>query len=537
MGKTDIRDAARVARDFPGVTYRAFELTWAGPDRLGQILAQVTALLAGGQLALSPVRAWDVRRAQDAFRFMIQARHTGKLVLTIPPDPAAPRKPGTVLVTGGTGMLGGLVAGHLAATGKAGRLLLASRTGPAAPGAAALAADLATAGAAVQIAACDAADHAAVAGLLAGIPAGCPLTMVVHAAGVTDDGTIGSLTPDRVAAVLRPKADAAWCLHQLTTDADLEGFVLFSSAAAAFGSPGQGNYAAANAFLDGLAARRRAQGRPAVSLAWGLWAGASGITGQLNQRDRARIGRGGMSELTAEEGLALLDAATARDEALLVPARLDTAGLRAQAGWAAIADIPALLRGLVSAPARPPASHAADGGTAELLRKQLASMPPPKQNRMLLDLVRSHAAAVLGHASPGSIEPDLAFSELGFDSLTALELRNRLNTATGLQLSATVVFDCPTPTALVGHILEGLSPEEAYVDAGTDFAEEKLRKALASVPLSRFRDAGLLDSLLQLADFNGDSLASARSEKAAAIDTLDAEGLVRMALGSESADL
>ena len=334
LGKAGLRDPAAVAAEYPGVSYRPLDLSAAGPARLGQILAQVTGLLAAGKLTLPPVRAWDVRRAPEGLRFMSQARHVGKLVLTIPPDPAAPREAGTVLVTGGTGMLGGLVAGHLAATGRAGALILASRSGPAAPGVAGRgpgrhgAADLAGHGAAVQVITCDVADRAALAALLARIPADRPLTGVMHAAGVLDDGVTESLTPARVEAVLRPKADAAWHLHELTAGLDLQAFVLFSSVAATVGAAGQGSYVAANTFLDALASHRRAAGLPALSLAWGAWVHRAGIGRNLGEDQLSRISRSGMAELSAEEGLALLDAALSRDEAMLVPARIDLAGLR-----------------------------------------------------------------------------------------------------------------------------------------------------------------------------------------------------------------
>jgi NADPH:quinone reductase-like Zn-dependent oxidoreductase/acyl carrier protein len=447
LGKTDLRDPGRVASENPGVSYRVFDLTWASPDRLGQILARVTELLASGELAMPPVRAWDVRRAGEAFRFMSQARHVGKLVLVIPPDPAAPRRAGTVLVTGGTGMLGGLVAKHLAATRRAGGVVLSSRSGPAAAGVPELAADLAGSGAAVQVAACDVTDRNALAALLAGIPAACPLSMVVHTAGVIDDGTIGSLTPELVDAVMRPKADAAWHLHQLTQDADLEDFVLFSSTSAAFGGGGQGNYAAANAFLDGLASYRRSRGLAAVSMAWGMWAGDGGMAARLSEDYRARITRGGMAALAAQEGLALLDAALSRDEALLVAALLDVAGMRAQAAGGMA--VPALWRGLVGGSARPVAAAAR---TAESLRQRLNEMPPAGQAAAVLELVAAHVAAVLGYGSPGLVQAEREFRELGIDSLTAIELRNGLAVAAGLRLPATLVFDYPTPAGLARYL-------------------------------------------------------------------------------------
>jgi thioesterase domain-containing protein/acyl carrier protein len=300
----------------------------------------------------------------------------------------------------------------------------------------------------VQVAACDAADPAALAALLAGLAASCPLTGVIHLAGVLDDGVTGSLTPARIDAVMRPKADAAWNLHQLTADADLESFVVFSALAATVGSPGQGNYAAANAYLDALAAYRRSRGLPAVSLAWGLWAGDTGITGRLSAGDQARMATV-MAALSAEEGLALLDAAANRDEALLVAAQFNMVTLRAgaQAGM-----LPVLLHNLFGAPARRMVKVGGPDRRGPALRERLAQVNEAGQERLLIDLVRSEVAAVLGHQSPEAVETDLSFLELGLDSLTAVEFRNRLNAVTGLRLPGSAAFDYPTATILARHL-------------------------------------------------------------------------------------
>ncbi|HEV2639828.1 MAG TPA: SDR family NAD(P)-dependent oxidoreductase, partial [Actinocrinis sp.] len=395
--------------------------------------------------------------------------------------PAAPvptRPAGTVLITGGTGTLAGLVARHLADTGRAGRLLLASRRGALAAGAAGLAAGIAEAGTGVQIAGCDAADPAALAGLLARIPAESPLTGVVHTAGVLDDGVISSLTAARTETVMRPKADAAWHLHRLTTGLDLDFFALFSSAAATFGAAGQGNYAAGNAFLDALAARRRAAGLPAVSLAWGLWADASGLTGHLSAGDRERMTRGGIGAMPAEEGLALLDLALTLGDALLVPARLNVAALRAQVAQAGTnALVPALLRTLSGGSNRAAATGGAAGAA---LRAQLAALPVAEAERTLTDLVRAHAGAVLGHGPTEAMEAGRAFRDVGFDSLTAVELRNRLAAVTGLKLPVTLIFDYPVPSALAAHLRtelqqqgragtgQGARPESPIAAAASD---------------------------------------------------------------------
>ncbi|KUL66764.1 polyketide synthase, partial [Streptomyces violaceusniger] len=361
----------------------------------------------------------------------------------------------TVLVTGASGSLGGLVARHLVAERGVRQLLLVSRRGQQAPGAAELDAELVELGASVRWAACDVADRDALAATLAAIPAEHPLTAVVHTAGVLDDGVIGSLTPERIENVMRPKVDAAWNLHELTRDLDLTAFVLFSSASGVFGTPGQGNYAAANAFLDALAAHRRAESLPAVSLAWGPWAGA-GMAGGLDEADISRMRRAGLPPLSPAEGLALLDAALTTDEAVPVPMRVDAVALRAQAAAGALAP---LLRGLVRVPVRRAVDAAAGGGSA--LAERLAGLSAAEQDRLLLDLVRTQVAAVLGYAGPQAVEEGRAFKDLGFDSLTAVELRNLLREATGLRLPPTLVFDYPTSTSLAGHLREEIVGDTA----------------------------------------------------------------------------
>ncbi|WP_262706398.1 MULTISPECIES: type I polyketide synthase, partial [Streptomyces] len=339
---------------------------------------------------------------------------------------------GTVLVTGASGTLGALFARHLVAERGVRHLLLVSRRGDHAPGAAELAAQLVELGASVRWAACDVADRDALAATLAAIPAEHPLTAVVHTAGVLDDGVIGSLTPERMAGVLRPKVDAAWNLHELTRDLDLSAFVLFSSAAGVFGNAGQGNYAAANAYLDALAQHRTALGLPGTSLAWGLWADSSAMTGELDEADISRMSRGGVVALSATEGLELFDAAYRAAEALLVPVRLDLAVMRAEAATTGV--VAPLLRGLVRVSARRAAEGAAASGA---LARRLAGLSEAEQLDALLELVRTQVAAVLGHDSLDTVEPHRSFRELGFDSLTAVELRNALGVVSELRLPAT----------------------------------------------------------------------------------------------------
>ncbi|WP_199536798.1 type I polyketide synthase, partial [Spongiactinospora gelatinilytica] len=361
----------------------------------------------------------------------------------------APAMPGQVLITGGTGGLGALVARHLVTVHGVRELLLVGRRGLDAPGAVGLRDELAGLGASVEVAACDVADRGALAGLLAGRELGA----VVHAAGVLDDGVVEALTPERLSAVLRPKVDAAWHLHELLPD--VSAFVLFSSLSGVLGAAGQANYAAGNAFLDALAQRRGG-----LSLAWGLWEQAGGMGGSLAEVDRSRMSREGVRALTADEGLALLDATLGIEAAALAPVKLDLAALRAQGE-----SLPTALRGLAQVKRQRAAETTPDG-----LAGRLAGLTETERERVVIDLVRAQVASVLGHGSAEAVEPERAFSDLGFDSLTAVELRNRLGTVTGLRLPATLVFDYPSPRVLAEYLLDevvGTGVVEAPVPAAT----------------------------------------------------------------------
>ncbi|MGW7793871.1 type I polyketide synthase, partial [Streptomyces tricolor] len=373
-----------------------------------------------------------------------------RLVRAPEAEPAVAFRPdGTVLVTGGTGSLGALVARHLVERHGVRHLVLAGRRGPEAEGATELAAELAALGAeSVSLVAADVSDRTAVARLLDTIPAEHPLTGVIHTAGVLDDGVISALTPERLAGVFAPKVSAVRHLDELTRTLDLTAFAVFSSASGLFGSAGQGNYAAANAYLDAVAHQRRAAGLPATSLAWGLWEQTSGMTAHLGTADQARMSRGGVLPIGPAEGMRLLDAALDTAEPLLVPIKLDLRALRADA--AAGRAVQPLLRGLVRTGRQPVRTTAADG-TGGLTRR-LAGLDPAEQEALLLDLVRGHVATVLGHAGAEQVGPETAFKDAGFDSLTSVELRNRLRETTGLKLAATVVFDYPNPLALARHL-------------------------------------------------------------------------------------
>jgi pimaricinolide synthase PimS1 len=422
----------------------------------------------------------------------------------------------TVLITGGTGMLGGLVARHVVSAHGVRSVVLASRRGAEAAGAEELERELADMGAEVRIAQCDVADRAQLQALLASVPARYPLGAVVHMAGVLDDGVIETLTPEALDRVLAPKVDAALHLHELTEQLDLSSFVLFSSAAASFGAAGQGNYAAANMCLEALAARRRAQGLSGVALAWGPWAQAGGMTDQLSEADRARMTRGGVGELSRERGLELFDAAQGVDRATVIPLRLDTAALRSQAR---VGVLPALLRGLVRAPAR----RVPREGAGALLER-LRGVPQEQRAGVVLDSVRREVAVVLGHSSQTAIDPERVFKELGFDSLSAVELRNRLAFESGLRLPATLIFNYPNASALADYILSEL-PHGGTAGADAVGAElDRLESMLTSVDAEDAERVGIAERLRSLLSGLGECSVAIDEETDAVEDELDAAG-------------
>ncbi|MBY8847335.1 SDR family NAD(P)-dependent oxidoreductase [Saccharothrix sp. MB29] len=423
-----------------------------------------------------------------------------------------------MLVTGATGSLGALVVRHLVTRYGARHLLLLSRRGPDAEGAGALLAELGELGATAELVACDVASRAALAAVLDRVPADRPVRAVVHLAGVVSDGVLTSLSPEALDAALRPKVDAAVHLHELTRD--LTAFVLFSSTAGVLGAAGQANYAAGNAFLDALAAHRRARGLPAVSLAWGAWAQETGMTAALSRVDHDRIRRGGLLPLSAQEGLALFDAALGGGPAL-VTARVDTSRLTG--------DVPPVLRGL--APAR--SARVRPGPTLDL-----RGMSRRERQSALVDLVRREAAAVLGHAGTTAVGAGRAFGDLGFDSLAAVELRNRLGAATGLRLSATLVFDFPTPTALADHLDTELGA------VGPDPVETALReldRVVAGVldlggPARSAAVRRLRHALTNLTDAPGDDLAESPGDDLADASGDDLMSLIDAEFGAISTD-
>ncbi|HEY5285512.1 MAG TPA: type I polyketide synthase [Solirubrobacteraceae bacterium] len=427
-----------------------------------------------------------------------------------------PDEQGTVLITGGTGGLGALLARHLVSDLGVRHILLASRRGEAAEGAVELKAELSALGASVRVAACDVSDRSELEGLISSTPVEHPLRGVVHAAGVLDDGVIGSLTAERLDGVLAAKADGAWHLHQLTQGLDLRGFVMFSSSAGTLGSPGQGNYAAANAFLDALACHRRLEGLPAVSLAWGPWSSPGGMTKSLGQVELTRMARAGVRPLSIDQGLQLFDGAIVREEPHVIAMQLLRSSLRSAAD---AGTLPSLLRGLVGQSV-PRSSGLSQGSLARLL----AGAPEHEREYLALRAVREQVARVLGHASSDAVEPTGTFKKLGFDSLAAVELRNTLSAISGLQLPATLIFDYPTPIALTEALLGEIDFEQDS-DRSVELELDRLEKLLAGQQLedsTRGQAIVRLQTLLRrLNGSNGAAEDAASTEQA--LQTANAE--------------
>ncbi|MFJ9698005.1 SDR family NAD(P)-dependent oxidoreductase, partial [Kitasatospora sp. NPDC101183] len=444
-----------------GVTYTHFDMHQTGPDHIHHMLQELTQLLEDGDLPPLPTFSRSVHSAHSVLRHLAAGQHVGKLALTIP-QPLDTN--GTVLITGGTGTLGAHIARHLTTRHGIRHLLLLSRSGPNAPQARALVEELAELGTVATVLAADAADLDALTAALDTVPAEHPLTAVVHAAGILDDATLANLTPQHLHTVLRPKIDAAWNLHHTTRHHNLTAFLLLSSAAGTLGTPGQANYAAANAALDALAHHRHTHGQPATSIAYGLWNDTSTLT---THADHTRMSRGGVLPLSTEHGLALLDDALAAHQPVVTALRLD--------GGAS--EVPALLQGVLRAPLRK-AATATGAPAGPDLKERLTGLPGARQRRLVLDLVRAEAAAVLAHPDPDRLAPDQPFKDLGFDSLTAVELRNRLRTATGLPLPTTLVFDHPTPEALAAAVLAELAPEPASANTAVLEGIEQLEALL-----------------------------------------------------------
>ncbi|GAA5086085.1 hypothetical protein GCM10023319_32690 [Nocardia iowensis] len=459
MGKIDLREQSWIDENHPGVTYTVYNLPEAGPDRIHEMLVAIADLFTAGKLKPLPLRTFPMTNTSDALRFMAQARHVGKVVLTRVEQRQFVRPDGAVLISGGLGDLGRRVATWLVSTHGVRDLVLTSRRGPDAPGADALVAELAELGAKATVVAGDSADLDSVKSVIAMFDEDRPLRGVVHAAGVLDDGALSALTPDRLDAVFLPKLDGAWHLHQLTQDMELDLFLMFSSIASVMGAPGQGNYAAANAFLDALAQLRRAKGLPATSVAWGPWEG-EGMAAGLSETDRVRFAQLGLDRLAPEEGLELLELAVRGGRALTVSAAFDLN--RLQHYFEERGGIPPLLRSLLTGSG---GGRARGGGGADL-RKLLSETASEEHAAVVLGVVREEIAKTLGFASPDDVDVDLPLQDIGIDSLTAVLMRNQLADLTGLALPAKIAFDHPNLKALAQFLLAKLL--EAEVGGSTE---------------------------------------------------------------------
>jgi acyl transferase domain-containing protein/acyl carrier protein len=520
MGIADTRSAEAIAETYRNVSYQAFvlgELLQKAPGRIAALLKQLTELFEQGLLQALPYAAYEVRQLPAALRQMAQGRHVGKQVVQLPRRLDAD---GTVLITGGAGELGREVARHLVEAHEVRHLLLTSRRGLETPGAPELVAELKAVGAqTVQVVSCDVSDRDAVRSLLSTVPADRRLTGVFHLAGMLDDAIVPALTGERLERVLRPKVDGAHHLHELTADQDLAAFVLFSSVAG-LGGAGQANYAAANVFLDALAAERRHRGLAAQSLAWGFWEQrGTGMTAHLGKAELLRMRRQGVQALSLERGLELLDAALARPEAVLVPLQLDLGVMQRQLGE----DVPALYRGLLRSGLKRASAASSD---TNALRARLASLASEGERlKALVELAQEDIAAVLALPGASSVPADVPLKELGLDSLMAVELRNRLSARIGTKLPTTMAFDYPTARAMAQLLLEKLNLEEGK-PSPLAWREEQIRNKLRVVSIQALHELGVLERIMMQPNAPSETGADVDSER---IVNADAGSLLEIA--------
>ncbi|MCA9717194.1 MAG: alpha/beta fold hydrolase [Myxococcales bacterium] len=452
LGKSGIWSSQHAAARFPGIAYRAFDLMSVDPDLLHQALRQIAEVIEQGELAALPRRTYPVTEAVSAFRYMAQARHVGKVVLSIEtgtneradvrPPPIDPG--GAYLVTGGFGALGRQVARWLVDNG-ARHLVLVGRSEPS-PDAQVDLESLTASGASVTAARVDVTNRAQLAALLDELSRDAPpLRGVIHAAGVVDDGVLQQQGWERFRKVLAPKVDGAWYLHELTQQTPLDFFVLFSSMASLMGPAGQGNYAAANAFLDALAHHRRAVGLPAISINWGPWAGP-GMAGRITANARRRFAERGFGVIDPERGLAVFGRALSLDRAQIGVLPVDWNALRVQRQQR---HVPRMLEALLP---QPPRASSGASRAPDLLRR-LRDLDPTARRELLRIALQAHAARILGLGAPGEIAGDRSLKEIGLDSLMAVELRNAICETIGRPLPATFVFDHPTIDGMIEHLL------------------------------------------------------------------------------------
>lgn len=526
IGKTDVRDPKRVNDAYPQITYHY--LDWgvtSGFETTGQVFAALMRLFEDGMLQTLPLTAIDIQQAPDAFRMMQHARHTGKIVLTLPQQ-LNPQ--GTVLITGGTGTLGALLAEHLVTSRSVKRLLLVSRSGAASPEAAAVRDVLEAHGAIVDIKACDTSDPIALKRLFQTIPAEHPLTGIFHTAGVLADATIANLTAKQIEKVFAPKVDAAWHLHELTQHMDLAVFALYSSINGVLGNAGQGNYAAANTFLDSLALVRRRLGLPATSLGWGWWRPVTNLSRNFSAADTARIARVGFAPITAEHGNALLDAAIASPFPALAASPFNQQTLDENRD---VGLLHPLLMSLVGTNSKRRGRSAADKA-ADLMR-ELKALTSAARTKKVETLILQHTISTLGLSEGTKLKADDSFKDLGIDSLMALSLRNQVNIAFGLRLPATLIYDFPAPKALGEHLVERLFPQGQEEDVAgrgsTEPDDTAIRSLISSIPISRLRGLGILETLLQLASGQEISTFEGEPETVDKIQSASVEELLKLA--------